>query len=898
MRTTLLTFLTLLMACDLPSPSSTSDPESPTPVDAAEDLLVSLREEAGNRFAVTFQEGRVVGLQLVHPVTPTVEGFEAALAELDAVIGLSAISDLEPIVLREERREDTATTHVVFGLSRAGVVVADASLGMHAIATDLAALDIHLPELSTLADPDERSLDPRQAESFAEVHAATTYQTVERVGETLLRIRGPHVVWQVTLSVGGETAGGTLTVDVDANTGDVVHEHLEENPEVDFDVYDAQGLPASQCWEDRWFFFPVCDQDGCDTGAATESWSARFHTDEFNTFLRNVLSRDGIDGRGGDQVAHINVTLPKKSGPDNAYYSPSCDHIAFSPGMAEQEVVAHEWGHGILRKEGIGYDGRNVSSHRDAIHEHMGDMYGFYYERWQDQTDLDFVLGSTPITNVRNIDNGPTVDHVSQMGTNDHANGELLTYAMLLLTRGGTHSRTQVPVRAVDPDAVLQILHRSAADCLPGNPTFADYRRGLLTEAIAAGWSAEDQCQLGNALGAVGIGDVDTDCDGVSNAQETDDDGDGVGDAIDNCPFVANLSQRDTDLDMAGDACDDDLDNDGVDNALDICPAKANAAQIDSDGDGQGDACDDSDADGHEDGVDNCPQTFNATQGDLDRDGQGDACDDDRDGDGVDDLSDNCVTRANPSQADLNDDGEGDVCDDTDDDGRFDASDRCPFHVDGRVPDRDRDGRWDSCEDDDDDDDTVLDEEDNCRFAPNPGQGDFDEDGLGDACDACPEDRNAGRDLDGDGLDDACDPYFDFRRADLNADVRCLMWGCDGQPDLRELEIAIWTGQHLHELPEIPLPTCVADCPERYDEDWTVTVDASSDYPYGLAVVDQRGSIVARTEGTEGPSSITFRPATSTPQGTHTYRLVVRPYDLGDAFAAPMDLEVRAGRPE
>ena len=195
--------------------------------------------------------------------------------------------------------------------------------------------------------------------------------------------------------------------------------------------------------------------------------------------------------------------------------------------------------------------------------------------------------------------------------------------------------------------------------------------------------------------------------------EAADTDFDGVVDGSDNCPDVFNPDQTDSDGNGVGDACEPpppaDGDGDGVPDDIDNCPATPNADQADSDGNGVGDACDvpppaDGDGDGVPDDTDNCPTTPNADQADTDGNGVGDACDvpppADGDGDGVPDDIDNCPATPNAEQADLDTDGVGDVCDG------------------------------------DDDGDGVPDDTDNCPRVANADQSDGDSDGLGDACDA------------------------------------------------------------------------------------------------------------------------------------------------------------------
>jgi hypothetical protein len=159
-----------------------------------------------------------------------------------------------------------------------------------------------------------------------------------------------------------------------------------------------------------------------------------------------------------------------------------------------------------------------------------------------------------------------------------------------------------------------------------------------------------------------------------------DTDGDGVGDATDNCVNVPNQDQTNTDGDAIGDACDADDDGDGDDDGDDNCPLVSNPDQADQDGDDIGDACDqDTDGDNVDDPNDNCPNVANQDQTNTDGDAQGDACDADDDGDGDNDGADNCPLVANGDQADFDTDGLGDACDpDDDNDGTPDTNDPDP----------------------------------------------------------------------------------------------------------------------------------------------------------------------------------------------------------------------------
>ena len=236
-------------------------------------------------------------------------------------------------------------------------------------------------------------------------------------------------------------------------------------------------------------------------------------------------------------------------------------------------------------------------------------------------------------------------------------------------------------------------------------------------------------------------------CPLVSNPDQLDTDGDGVGDACEGCEGDTDCDGVPDDGDDSGDPDDNPCADGEVQDCDDNCPETENPLQSDVDDDGEGDACDDdTDNDGIPDDDDNCPLVPNPGQEDEDDDGVGDVCEDDQDGDGVPDDDDNCPLIPNTDQADLDDDDIGDVCDeDADGDGTL-ATEDCDDMDDSIGPeeayysDDDGDGIGAgepvmACADDPDISDLVTELLDNCPGIANPDQQDQDGNGVGDLCD-------------------------------------------------------------------------------------------------------------------------------------------------------------------
>ena len=273
----------------------------------------------------------------------------------------------------------------------------------------------------------------------------------------------------------------------------------------------------------------------------------------------------------------------------------------------------------------------------------------------------------------------------------------------------------------------------------------------------------------------------------------TDEDGDGVGDEVDNCPFIANPLQANFDNDSLGDVCDSDDDNDLIPDNQDQCMKGqldwSSTMLNDHDGDGCLDSSEDMDDDNDAvvDASDLCStgdlDWTSTAMTDYDSDGCQDSMEDvDDDNDRICDANELSNSWAcSPSSA---------------------STDLCPQSTLGffsnNQNDVDADGCEDATEDSDDDNDGFTDDVDNCPLNAGTsslgsvlGCSDFDADGYADSIDVFPTEATQWLDVDGDGYGDNSEGFQGDGCVEITGESTEDFFGCpdadtDGWSDLND----------------------------------------------------------------------------------------------------------------
>ena len=632
---------------------------------------------------------------------------------------------------------------------------------------------------------------------------------------------------------------------VDAVSGEVLdvlgfeQTEIPVDSDADIDIIDANdNWIGSACGTildpDYWDYETVCDAGSCDSDAIQDAKDVWTFSHKTHRWYDDNLGRDSWDNGGDELESFVDVAFDN---PNAAYSSGGLCYggtMKYSLGYPTLDVVAHEFTHGVVHHTAE----LRYKDSSGALNESFADVFGALIDGTDKQAPYGFDCKhnerKNPIKGGRDLcepESGQAnqPDHYSEFLDTDgdkggvHTNSGIMNVVAAMLARGGLHPHNDEPVTSLGASKVRRLWYDTLRRDLSKSSGLVRMCDALLERArdYAAdgdhGFDGEDACSVQNACASTGFGERDTDCDGLIDGFDGDDDNDGRPNGQDNCQLVRNPSQPDMDGDGLGNDCDPDMDGDGVANEDDNCPRDANPlegpdgakVQPDDDGDGVGDACDDDDHDQVPFSEDNCPAIRNRDQADQDGDGIGDVCDPDRDGDGFANEVDNCPRHYQPSQADSDNDGVGLACD------------NCPGLPNADQKDTDRDGDGDLC-DSDDDGDGVPDDADNCPLAFNPDQFDTDDNGKGYACD---------------GGEKAA--HWEVRKLGLAKAAELAELGAMGLG--------------------VPLPLCLEACPDHFDPALSFDVTVESGMPLEATIVDSFGNSVARpTVVTSGAVALTY----------------------------------------
>ena len=181
-----------------------------------------------------------------------------------------------------------------------------------------------------------------------------------------------QLVWKLEVTANFQAAINEIIL-VDAHAGGIVLHFNKVDTALNRRIYDANNietLPGSLLCNEA----PPCSGD---PDAIT---AYNFIEDAFDFFALNH-GRDGIDGVGGIISATIN--FPEGAGGPNAFwigadpYLGQSNIMAFTDGMAVDDVVVHEYTHGVTENE----SGLIYLSESGAINESLSDIWGEFVDQ-------------------------------------------------------------------------------------------------------------------------------------------------------------------------------------------------------------------------------------------------------------------------------------------------------------------------------------------------------------------------------------------------------------------------------------------------------------------------------------------------------------------------------------
>jgi parallel beta-helix repeat protein len=480
---------------------------------ALRDLLDSVEGVAKKQERINkTREGylRFIGAaQTTHfPVAPAkrAKPEEAADAFLQQWRGLFVSEGPETAFNRIRIKSRKAQSYVRYQQTYAGLdvfaaqiaVQVNATGGIEAVLSDIMrdteALDSG--EISLSPAIDASTAEKKAIEWLAEQHDELIFEasaaTVMIYSPTVVGNSGAErLVWQSEVGNVGIPVVRE-NVFVDAQTGEVVFHYPLIYEAIDRRIYDYIGA--------TWYY----EDSNWPTGITDVDDAYDYIGDAYNFYYDNH-GRDSWDDDGMRLIAK--VRLPGSG----AWYSPTYKEIGFSTGYSVDDVVAHEYAHGVTNHT----SDLIYANESGAINESFSDMWG----EWVDLTNGDgndanavrWLCGEdTPGGAIRNMANPPDFNHPDgkdspywEDGANVHINSGVGNKLCYLLTDGDTFNGHTISGMGIP--VVADLFYECQTGLLVRASDYEDLGHVLGQAAKTLGLTETEQMNVRNATLAVGI---------------------------------------------------------------------------------------------------------------------------------------------------------------------------------------------------------------------------------------------------------------------------------------------------------------------------------------------------------------------------------------------------------
>jgi Zn-dependent metalloprotease len=293
-----------------------------------------------------------------------------------------------------------------------------------------------------------------------------------------------HLAWHLEVRIKGPP--GHWTYFVDALSGEI----LTSWDEAKFFTYPSEAYDAistaNRTDDILWYVNGTKDRPGTppDDVIKLNIFGFLFHS-----YLKDRFGWDSIDNNGMTMIGRANYYHVNMSA-NNACWSCGPNDAVFNTGMVTQDVVAHEFGHGLVQ---MSAGGLVYAGHSGALNEAHADIFAEYLNcqlgcNWQVGLDM---FGNLPSSGVLRDLSDPTLHgHPDSMGTlnvaidpcgktNDncfvHSNNGVANKVAYLIADGDTHYGVNVFGMGV-PKAE-QLVFATLMDVgLTSTATYQEYR--------------------------------------------------------------------------------------------------------------------------------------------------------------------------------------------------------------------------------------------------------------------------------------------------------------------------------------------------------------------------------------------------------------------------------------